>query len=1059
MNRKVMWKRIAAFGLTAVMLATSVSAGFAAEESTVPEELAGISTFGEETEAPAAEEELESVAEELADAEENLYFEDSENEEVEIQEDTGEEDEIEAGSLIEDMDVLTASDEEQVTLTLDPNGGHWLNGETGTEPYYVSKNEEVYFYQLFEPEQTGKMCVGWATDAAGSNKVIYEDSYGDEYHVTYSFDEDTTLYAVWEDCATYTLNPNGGYWWYPENTENQVTKIKKGESVSARTFSEPTRDRMILAGWATDAAGKNVILPVDFDYSDTVTITAGTDMTLYAVWADSVTITLDPNGGYWWNVENTGTETQKVKKGSVIKCYHLSTPTNEKNKVFGGWATDPEGTHIILPYEYDGEQPSITADEDTTLYAVWEEASVITLDPNGGYWYGDDENPRTRSVKTGNWINADHLDTPRNDEKIFGGWAADAEGTDIVLSYEWDENDELPEIQVKGDMKLYAVWKDAAVVTLNPNGGYWYEEDDEEPRIEKYAPGTDVDIWEFSRPHHAQKAFVGWATDEAGTDIVLSFEYDEDNDDVPSITLDGSITLYAVWENAYTVTLDPNGGYWEKYTGDGSGYDTSLKIDNYAQNSEIDCDSLYEPEHDTKMFKGWATDKAGSNIILSDVVDGKQKYKLTGNIKLYAVWVDPVTVTLVGNGGKAEDDDGNYTKDQIVFKWPKGTRFDELGSWWFDKEGYFLTGWKIGTATYKAHDSFIVNANTTVIAQWTKSVTVRWHLKGGKLKWADSHEEIYPEEYAQGDELSYYSPEKDNYAFLGWSLKDGSNELYIDRHSDKNPIVQSNLDLYAVWAEAYTVTFNGNGGTYDNYDGAVTSVTQAIPKGMSIGQYGGAPWFDYAGDDGLKAFSHWAYDENNENPVGWNDPVTDDMEVYAIWAPGVMVTFDLNGGNSYGSLSFSRVIEKDIYIGDRFYYGSGITPPAGKTFGGWSLKRNDASTKLSMYKLTQNVTLYALWNTPVVRRPAPTDAITISKAPSGVKAKAGKKGKATLTWKKFKQTKKTKAIWKKVKKVEVQYSTDKSFRTGVISKTLGKKKTKLNVSKLKAKTTYYFRVR
>lgn len=91
--------------------------------------------------------------------------------------------------------------------------------------------------------------------------------------------------------------------------------------------------------------------------------------------------------------------------------------------------------------------------------------------------------------------------------------------------------------------------------------------------------------------------------------------------------------------------------------------------------------------------------------------------------------------------------------------------------------------------------------------------------------------------------------------------------------------------------------------------------------------------------------------------------------------------------------------------------------------------------------------------------PKPSEVVTISKAPSGVKAKAAKKGKATLTWKKFKQTKKTKATWKKIKKIEVQYSTDKHFKTGVISKTLSKKKTKLTVKKLKAKTTYYFRVR
>lgn len=253
-----------------------------------------------------------------------------------------------------------------------------------------------------------------------------------------------------------------------------------------------------------------------------------------------------------------------------------------------------------------------------------------------------------------------------------------------------------------------------------------------------------------------------------------------------------------------------------------------------------------------------------------------------------------------------------------------------------------------------------------------------------------------------------------------------------------------------------TVTFNGNGGVCYGYDGETPSVTQTIPKNQSIGQCG-YPTFRYPVDDGLKVFSHWALDENDKNPVDWGDPVTEDMEeVYAIWVPGVMVTFDLNGGNSSGSLSFSQVIEKDIIIGDHFYYGTGITPPAGKTFVGWSLKRNDTSSKISTYKLTQNVTLFALWKASAVK---PSVQITITKTPSGVKAKAAKKGKATLTWKKFKQTKKTKAIWKRIKKVEVQYSTDKTFRTGVISKNLGKKKTKLNVKKLKAKKTYYFRVR
>jgi len=288
----------------------------------------------------------------------------------------------------------------------------------------------------------------------------------------------------------------------------------------------------------------------------------------------------------------------------------------------------------------------------------------------------------------------------------------------------------------------------------------------------------------------------------------------------------------------------------------------------------------------------------------------------------------------------------------------------------------------------------------------------------------------------------------------------------VEYECDEECIFTSSTTLTAIWEDGVTLTLHVNGGYWgidDEEDPPVyyTDDKEVVVEAESRVDIDDLPW--PAHED--MAFAGWE-DENEVLviPRYFDESsfkATEDMDLYASWVPGVMVTFDLNGGNSYGSLSFSQVIEKDIIIGDHFYYGTGITPPAGKTFGGWSLKRNDKSTKISEYQLTQNVTLYALWNAPAAKpvNKAPTDQITISKAPSGVKAKAAKKGKATLTWKKFKQTKKTKAIWKKIKNVEVQYSTDKTFRTGVISKKLGKKKTKLTVKKLKAKTTYYFRVR
>ena len=86
-------------------------------------------------------------------------------------------------------------------------------------------------------------------------------------------------------------------------------------------------------------------------------------------------------------------------------------------------------------------------------------------------------------------------------------------------------------------------------------------------------------------------------------------------------------------------------------------------------------------------------------------------------------------------------------------------------------------------------------------------------------------------------------------------------------------------------------------------------------------------------------------------------------------------------------------------------------------------------------------------------------AITISKAPTGVKAKAGKKGKVTVSWKKIKKNKKTKAVLKQIKGVEVQYSTDPTFATNVQTRKLGKKKSKVTLKGLQKKTVYYIRVR
>lgn len=93
------------------------------------------------------------------------------------------------------------------------------------------------------------------------------------------------------------------------------------------------------------------------------------------------------------------------------------------------------------------------------------------------------------------------------------------------------------------------------------------------------------------------------------------------------------------------------------------------------------------------------------------------------------------------------------------------------------------------------------------------------------------------------------------------------------------------------------------------------------------------------------------------------------------------------------------------------------------------------------------------WTPPTIVQ----EPITISKAPTSVKAKAKMK-KVTVSWSKIKKTKITRQLLAQIKSVQVQYSTDPTFAQNTVAKTVGKSRTKV-VLKLQKKTTYYIRVR
>ena len=107
-----------------------------------------------------------------------------------------------------------------------------------------------------------------------------------------------------------------------------------------------------------------------------------------------------------------------------------------------------------------------------------------------------------------------------------------------------------------------------------------------------------------------------------------------------------------------------------------------------------------------------------------------------------------------------------------------------------------------------------------------------------------------------------------------------------------------------------------------------------------------------------------------------------------------------------------------------------------------------AATEIAAGEQSHKCTVCGITETKTIAQLAPTlPTVKIAKP------KAAKKS-ATIKWKKV-----SKANQKKIAKIQIQYSTDKTFKTGVKTTTAKKSTASKKIKKLKSKKIYYVRVR
>jgi uncharacterized repeat protein (TIGR02543 family) len=253
-----------------------------------------------------------------------------------------------------------------------------------------------------------------------------------------------------KETVTITLDANGGV--FGDGSSSRSITKTIGTALTLKELPEAERDgKYSFAGWYTAPEGDT-----EYDFSKA----AGTDLTLYAHWNWSFTVTFDANGGTF-NGGDTTWETAVTSPGTTVAS--LPNASNGNN-AFLGWFTDKDAWEE--PFTSDTEVSG-----DLQVYARWNSGPIyltVTFDANGGKFANEETTktaqvtiPGDGKVPSENWP-AD----PTLSGKEFDGWYTQAEGGALVVE----------SAVITEDQTLYAQWADSVpsvTITFNAWSGQW----------------------------------------------------------------------------------------------------------------------------------------------------------------------------------------------------------------------------------------------------------------------------------------------------------------------------------------------------------------------------------------------------------------------------------------------------------------------------------------------------------------------------------------------------------------------------------------------------------